>query len=344
MSVSFGTTSPDQEAELWRFLSGVFGLTEALPSLRPDAMAWKCFEAHPWGPPTRSYALRTPEGIAAYGCISPVRFDCGGRTIDGMEILDWAAVRRVPAAGLLLFQRCLKETGGTLLAVGGSEGTLRLLPQVKWFTRIDDMHYYARPLRPWRHFRQSAMSARTAARWARNLYWRWIPRLPDAGSWRCRSAAPEEAVFSPSGNFVPLVRTSAWFKYLLRCPIARTDLVILEQGGTARGHALLANARGSVRVADFVVSGEVSQPERIAAFAALLRYVAAQPDAAEVVTASSLGEMCEVYEACGLRSRGACPVHLADPLKQFPPGARLEITMLIGDAFYWYDPAYPFTC
>jgi hypothetical protein len=215
---------------------------------------------------------------------------------------------------------------------------------VKWFTRKDDIRYYARPLRPWRHFAQSAKGSRDLARFARNLYWGWIPRLPRAGSWRCRGARPGEEVFSHGGSFVPIVRTRAWFDYLLRCPVVRTELVILEKAGTPCGHAFLANAQGSVRVADFVVAGEVSQPGRIAAFSALARYIAAQPGAAEMVAGSSLQEMCGVFEECGMHSRETSPVHLADPRKLFPPDARLEITPLIGDAFYWFDPAYPFTC
>jgi hypothetical protein len=47
-----------------------------------------------------------------------------------------------------------------------------------------------------------------------------------------------------------------------------------------------------------------------------------------------------------MRHRKNSPVYLADPRKQLPADARLEITPLIGDAFYLFDaaPAYPFRC
>jgi hypothetical protein len=344
MSVSFAVSRPEHEAELWQFLSGVFGLAEAPPNLRSGAMAWKYFDAHPWWTNGRSYTLRAPQGLAAHCCASPVRFTNNGNMVESAQIIDWAAGRLVPASGLLICRRCLEASGGTLLAIGGSEDALRIFPQLKWFTRKDDLRYFARPLRPWRHLAHSAKGARTLARFARNLHWKWFPRLPGAGSWRCRDARPGEEVFAHSGSFVPITRTRAWFDYLLRCPVVKTELVILEQAGTPRGHAFLAHAQGSVRVADYILAGGVSHAERVSAFSALTRYIAAQPDAAEITAASSLQELCGVFEECGLRSRGSSPVYLADPRKLFPEDARLEIAPLIGDAFYFYEPAYPFLC
>jgi hypothetical protein len=113
MPVSFANAAIDQEAELWQFLSGVFGMTEAPPNLRFGAMAWKYFDPHPWWPDGRSYILRTPEGIAAHVCVSPVRFAGNGHTVESGQIIDWAAGRLVPAAGLLICRRCL-ELGGAL--------------------------------------------------------------------------------------------------------------------------------------------------------------------------------------------------------------------------------------
>jgi hypothetical protein len=233
---------------------------------------------------------------------------------------------------------------GTLLAIGGSADTLTIIPQLKWFTQREDLRSYARPLRPWRHLALSAKNWRSVARWGRNVYWGRMPPLPRSGRWSCRAARQDEDVFEHTGDFVPVVRTRAWFDYLLRCPIAQTELVIIEQAGVARGHAFLAHVRGSVRVGDFVVAGPVSQPERVAAFAALMRYISAQPESAEVVAGSSLHEVCQIFEACGMRHRRNTVVYLADPRKLLPAAARLEITPLIGDGFYLTSPGYPFDC
>lgn len=348
MPATFSTANSGHEAELVQFLSRVFGITKLPPNLLSSALAWKYFEPHPWWPGSRSYMLRTEEGLAAHGCVAPVRFGVGGDPVESMQIVDWAAGRLVPAAGLLIYRRCLEAGGGTLLGIGGSQDARQVISQVKWLKPQEPICSYARPLHPWRRLAQSARAPRDLARFGRNLMWRTIPRLPRAGAWRWRGAKPGEEVFNPQGSdegeFVPMLRTRAWFDYLLRCPVVRTELLILENAGTPRGHAFLAHAQGSVRVGDFVVAEEVPQPDRAAAFAALVRYVAAQPGAVEMVAASSLREVCSLFEACGLRPRGTIPVHLADPRKLLPPGARLETNLLIGDGFYWYDPAEPYVC
>jgi hypothetical protein len=342
--VSFGPTSPENASAVHEFLAGIFQLAPDAPGFHPATAAWKYFDAHPWWPEARSYTLQTPAGIAAHGCVSPVRFDCRGQTVDSMQIVDWAAGRQIPAAGLLLYRRCLERSKGSLLAIGGSADARTILPKVAWFARKDDLFHYARPLRPGRHLAGTARGWRSLARYGRNLYWRVMPGLPDVQRWSCRKARAGEAVFSQTGPFVPILRTRAWFDYLLRCPAARTDLVILEDSGAARGHAFFSEAGGAVQVADFVVGAPASQGEKTAAFSALLRYIAAQPESAEVVASSSLREMGEVFLACGLRPRGNSPVYLADPKKLLPRDLPIEITPLIGDAFYFRSPGYPFVC
>jgi hypothetical protein len=307
-------------------------------------MAWKSFEDHPWWRGSRCCLLRAPDGIAAHGCVSPVRFERQGRTVESMQVIDWAAGRLVPAAGLLLFRRCLELGQGTMLAIGGSDDARSVIARVRWFARRNDLCRYARPLRPWRHLAVSANGARSLARLGRNLYWRTMPGLPDAARWSCRKARPGEEVFTHNGDFVPLSRSRAWFDYLLRCPAVRAELLILEEAGAARGHAFLANVRGSVRVADFVVAGPATQTGRVAAFAALVRHLAARQECAEVVAASSLNEMGQVFAACGLRPRGSSPVYLADPRKLLPADAPIEITLAIGDAFYLDSAGYQFVC
>lgn len=344
MRVTFGPTAPDQAAELWQFLSRAFGLTDVPPAFSPAAMAWKYFEPHPLWPEGRSYLLRSDETIAAHGCVSPVRFRRPAADVQSLQVIDWAAGRVIPSAGLLLYRKCLETGAGTALAIGGTENSRNIIPQVKWFKSKDEIRTYARPLKPWRHFALTGNGPRGIARFARNLQWKLTPRLPKAAGWHCRNARPAEEVFTPTGDFIPIVRTRAWFDYLLRCPLVKTELLILEKAGTPRGHALLANGGGAVWVADFGVGGESTHDDRLAAFSSLMQHIGAQSDASEVLAGSSLQELCLVFEECGLRSRKTSAVYLADPRELLPAEARLEIAPMIGDMFYLFDPAYPFLC
>jgi len=341
MAAEFLNTVPGQEAEIWRFLSDVFAMPDAPAALAPAAMKWKYFESHPWWPEGRSYILKTEQGIAAHGCMSPVRYTHNGVLVESHQVIDWGAGRLIPGAGVLVYRKSLELNGGTLLAIGGSEDAAKIIPQLKWFSRRNDLQNYALPLRPWLHFAKGPKRVRAFARLARNVSWKWSrPRVAPA-SWTCRGARPAEDIFSPRlGDFVPMVRTRAWFDYLLQCPVTRTELVILENAGRPAGHAFLSYAGGSARVADFVVSGD----GQTQAFAALLRYVAAQPGTAEITAASSIEETCRVFSECGLRYRGSAKVYLADPRKLLPPEARIEVTPLVGDAFYMVDRSHPFVC
>ena len=341
---SFSVSSRDDIPKLRRFLGEIFNLSPDAPSFREEVLSWKYFDAHPWWSGGRSYQLNTADGMAAHGGIAPVRFDNQGHAVESMQVIDWAAGKAIPGAGLLIYRHCREVGGGTLLTLGGSGDAQAVFPQVRWLIRKNDVHAFARPLRPLRHFAEGAKNARGIGRLGRNIAWSLSPALPDSSGWKCRVARPGEPVFSHSGAFVPIFRTREWFDYLLRCPSAATELVILEKDSVPRGHAFLANVRGSVRVGDFVVSDPATHPERVSAFAALVRYIAAQPASAEVLAGSSLDALKAVFTACGLRPRDTSPIYLADPKKLLPAELPLEITFAIGDSFYLSVPGYPFVC
>jgi hypothetical protein len=274
--------------------------------------------------------------------VAPVRFAAGDAILDSMVIIDWAAGNQVPGAGLLVYRRCMEAQKCSLLAVGGSSDTLRILPQVKWFHSKADLRWFARPMKPWRRFLRSGKTMRDWGKLLRNLSWEFFSSLPSSENWTCRPARADDPVFTPAGEFIPLLRTRAWIDYLRACPVAKCQLWILEQNGVARGHALTANLEGSVRVADFALAGHSTQDQTTNAFSALVRTLGDENDVLELVAGSSLSQDMRAFEACGLRYRRSTRVLLADPRKTFPPESLLEIKPMVGDSFYLYDPANPF--
>jgi hypothetical protein len=242
----------------------------------------------------------------------------------------------------LLCRRCMEARKSSLLAIDGSNDTLRLLPKVAWFAPQAEMRWYARPLKPWRRFLRSPRGGRDFGKFCRNLQWKLSPRLPAPGAWTCRASQRDDPVFTPSGDFTPILRTRAWIDYLSACPAAKCNLWILENEGVPRGHALISNLAGSARVADFALGGPSTLEECTQAFSALARTLAAQNDIIELVAASSLTQEIRAFEACGLRLRKKSPILLADPGKAFPEKRTLEIKPMLSDAFYLYDPANPF--
>ena len=342
MSVSFSVISPDRNEEVVDFLKGVFGFAGTPDHFAPPTVAWKYFAPHPWWPTGRSHALEVNGRIVAHGCVAPVRFGTGAVVVDSMRIIDWAAARSAPGAGLLLFRRCLALERGPLLTVGGSSETRQFVSQSRWFTRKAELRTYARPLWPYARFRRSSRAVRDWARLARNAYWQLRPPLPSCGGWTCRPASPQEQVFTPVGDFLPILRTRAWLDYLSACPIGACELLILEKDGMPNGHGFVSHLSGSARVADFALAGHPAMADRINAFAALIHYVKDQRRSVELVTASSLDDNCLAFEACGLHFRRSSPVAAADPLKMLAREIPLETNLMLGDAFYLHDPGHPF--
>ncbi len=342
MAINFSLTSAERSEELIGFLRNSFGITKLPPNFSAEVQAWKYFAPHPWWTTARSYLLETEKGIAAHGCLAPVRFAAGNSFLESMVIMDWAAGDLIPGAGLLLCRRCIEARKSSLLAIDGSRDTLRLLPKVAWFRPQTDMRWYARPLKPWRRFLRSRRGGRDFAKFCRNLQWKLFPELPATGSWTCRASRSDDPVFTPSGDFTPILRTRAWIDYLSACPVAKCNLWILEKDGVPSGHALIANLVGSARVADFALGGQSTLEESTQAFSTLVRTLAAENDILEVVAASSLTQDLMAFEACGLRQRKRSPVLLADVSKAFPEKGTLEIKPMLSDAFYLHDPANPF--
>jgi hypothetical protein len=342
MPVSFSVIPVQRSSEVLDFVHGVFGFTETPPNFAPATVEWKYFAPHPWWLTGRSYVLETDKGIAAHGCVSPVRFAGAETVLEAVKIIDWAAGRIVPGAGLLLWRRCLELQKGLLLAIGGSQQTLNILQEVKWFVPQTDLRYYVKPFHPWRRFSRSQGRLRDWLKLGRNAHWRMIPPLPAPGLWRCRPATPSDDVFNPVGNFLPILRSRTWLDYLCACPIASCTLLILERDGAPNGHALVANRAGSALIADFALGGERTPQAKGHAFAALLRFLSEQHDLLEVVAGSSIREDCRVFETCGLRFRRSAQVSVADPHHLIDGEMQLEINPMIGDAFYLYDAANPF--
>ncbi len=342
MATTFSVVSPERSNQVISFLSKVFGISELPPNLSPRAQTWKYFAPHPWWPTARSYVLETESGIASHGCVAPVRFATEDVVLDSMVIIDWASGNLVPGAGLLLYRRCMEVQKCSLLALGGSDDTLRILPQVRWFVPQVDLKWYAKPLKPWRRFLRSTRGPRDLVKFFRNLRWSLLPSLPSQGRWTCRPARADDPVFTPAGDFVPILRTRSWIDYLSGCPAANCSLWILEHKGVACGHALVANLRGSARVADFALQGLQAAEAGTQAFSALVRALEADNDLLELVAGSSLAQDATAFQACGLRYRRRSAILLADPRKTFPQHSTIEIKPMLGDSFYLYDPSNPF--
>ena len=174
MAITFSPISPERSEDVIRFLSEVFDIKKLPANLYPETQNWKYFAPHPWWPTPRSFVLESGNQIAAHGCVAPIRFAVAGSILDRMVIIDWASGKLVPGAGLLIYRRCMELQKTSLLAIGGSNDTVRILPEVPWFKPQANMKWYARSLKKVLSVGRSSLPA-SRRRW--NPFWMCSPKL-----------------------------------------------------------------------------------------------------------------------------------------------------------------------
>ncbi len=303
MPLTLRRTTPDDRAELVRFLAGAFGACDDAPFLEPRLMHWKYWAPRPGWEGLRSYVMEQDGRIVAHGCVYPTSI------AGAIRVIDWAGSAAAPGSGVLLMRK-LAAMAGAVLAPGGSEDTRAVLPKIG-FREAGRMWKYARVVRPWRHLALNPRRDwRTLARFARNLVQGGLPPAPaDWTAERVERFGDER------------------LDYMLACPGAEFSGYVLRKSGVECGWFLLAQVLGQARIAALE-----TRTERDAAWRVAVRTAAADPRTAEVMTAVS-----HPLTGAGLRPRGFDPVLVYGKLD------KLALSLWDGDECFLANPEDPFT-
>jgi hypothetical protein len=343
MPVSISPLNEQRLSELQSLLKTVFRVDESAGLLDSRLLRWKYWTPVNSWDGSRSMVLENDGVIAAHGGCCPLRFTTGeaGKAVSSVQVIDWASDNTVPGGGLLI-QRHVLRLCDTLLAIGGSEDTLKLIPQVKWFRPLPPCLIYGRPLRPFRMRRRST-TIREAGRTLRNVKWSLFPVVRPSPEWTWHPITKFSAPFAMPFTGAMIERTADELNYMLDCPGATFVPLLVSRKATVCGHALLSLVHGQCRIVDLVVA----DPELdtwSSALASLLGWIRTETPAAEVSVGSSLEMMQQVFTDCGFRRRGARAVFMADPAKKLAEITPVEINFLIGDSAYLGVPDNPFLC
>jgi hypothetical protein len=333
--------------EIAEFFISAFGPGLPPVLLSPQFLQWKFFEERPDWAGSRSYVAQQGDRIAAHACVWPTGFRTPSGNIGCSHLLDWAADPAVAGAGVTLYRHLMQLTD-IVLAIGGSRQARRLLPKIG-FRPYGTLEYYARVVRPFRQYRQRPRPSplREIARLGRNTLWslspygamdpRWsATRREQAGDWL-------DQVVSrfASSTFCPGRRSAASVNYLLACPAAVNSLYSLACDGLERGYFVLNEVQGQTRVVDLFLNSE-EPAEWEAACRVAFRTAASLATTCEVVAATSLPWLAGIFRGCGFRKSDDRPIMLCDPRQLLTGAPRLQIQMADSDAFYLYDPSFPF--
>jgi hypothetical protein len=323
-------------------IKALFAATGLQPNADSRSLHWKYWqERSDWSGP-RSFVLTGRGDIVAHGAIIPGAFLLGEQRIATAHVIDWAARPGEIGAGVALMKHIAQQVG-SLLAIGGSEDTRRILPHIG-FRAVGVATDYARPLFPLR-----AVHGRNRRDWrvlpgvARATLRKLTAPRATHGDWSTRPMATDDelrqlsAEFpAPSPTTMVLERSVGMFSYLLRCPVASMTLFAVQSPARTRGYFLLSSTPGQVRIADcWIDSGKAD--EWGALLLCAVERARADSQAVEVVIRASDPLLAEGLVRAGFHAGSQATVSVRPPPGLTVPAASLRVQMIDNDAAYFHE-------
>jgi len=294
------------------------------PALDAALLRWKYWEPGTSWNGSRSFALEQDGSLVAHGSIWPIAGIAEG--VVAANLLDWAAARMPPGAGISLVRR-LADIVPVMVSTGGSTATRAIMPRIG-FKHAGNQNIFVRVLRPWKQHRTRPHEPlhRAFPRLLRNSSWSIALPVPLRG-WGARRV---ESLDDPAANHV------------LRCPAATVSGWSLERHGKPRGYFVLSRVAGQSRIARLRIESEKTA-DHAAAYAIAAVSAMTDPAACELVALSPSQKVNEALDANGFHYRDQRPMFVYDPRKALPPNAGpLQLDMLDDDMAYLNTPEYPY--
>ncbi len=333
--IDFGPVDVTELDEVRSFLQTVFGTPENWKPFTREVMLWKCFAPHPLWEGNRSYVLRYRGEIVAHGSLVPVEFVTEAGLVPSACIIDWAASKKLPGSGGLVYQNIQRLTG-TLISIGGSENARTVLPRMG-FKRRAELASYARVARPWKLYSETARTWKDAARLGRNVLLTARSGVKVSDGWRARRVDRfDDSVPLPDPAIrhkVVCRRSPELLNYFLACPAASVTGYVLLQDAKPIGYFVLSRTGLECRIAEVWVNSAQDIDWR-SAYALALQFAAIDPGVSKVVAAASAPHARAAIEAAGLRHIDDQDLSMRDPKDQLGSNAAIAMSLLENDAFY----------
>ncbi len=346
MGLQFVLTSPSEQPALLRFLLEIYHADPDLNSFRPEVLQWKYFAPHPdWNGP-RSFLLKRDERIIAHGGAWPIRLAVSGAELKAIHLVDWAASRIAPGAGIQVL-RSISAMADLMVTIGGSRDTKNILPKLGYKSG-GALKRYVRVVRPWLQLRTSRQhNWKTPLRFLRNAVSSFKTLPPTQSGWQASSVprfetSLEQVLETRTTDLsARSLRTAAALNYMLDCPAAQFSGFIVSEAKQLRGYFVLVRVGRQARIVDIQIDGRT--PDQWRSVCTLAAHAACQdPEICEVIAGTSRKEISEGFEQIGFWPRRVDPIYYYDARNLLAPGTLLELNLIDGDLSFFYNPEYPY--
>jgi len=320
-------------AEVQTFLREIYGPDEPR-KLTDEFWRWKCTLPHPLWCTSRGFIRRKEARIVAYASLIPLRFLTPFGPVNSGHVVDWAALRGIPGAGVRLY-RHIQSLTGSVIGIGGSKETRQILPRIGAALR-QTVTTYQRPARPFRAALQGRKDWKWPARLLRDLRYACSPLPAVPPHWKAEHVSRfdtslDTCLATPLPDAIRSERGSALLNYWLECPAARMAGYLIRSQGETIGYFLTSSVPNTARIADIWV--RISSVDQWMAAYGLAFRTATQSDVLTVETMTSHPSAREALDRMGLR-RSDNQVFLLDPSDALPVHLPLALFPVDFDGFY----------
>jgi hypothetical protein len=324
MKSLFRATTPSDTANLNALFAEAFDSPPGSSLFDPALLAWKYWDLREdWAEP-RSFVLEKDGRIIAHAGLWPAKFGEGQSAFRGVQMIDWAAAKDSPGAGLTLVQKFARMFD-FIYSIGGSDATRKVLPAFG-FIELTRAWTAARPLRPVRQIlSHQQRNWKVGPRMIRNWSWSTSPARRVSAGWKVTPLKPSDISGSANSWFSP--RDAAFFEYFLRCPVGKYRLYGLTDESGPQGHFALGVVRNQARLS--ALSLRIANLESLRNAYTLAQQTAfGLTDAYEIAASGSTGVSSDAAVEAGLRMIQTKPVYFfsQDGRFAFPENFQFQLS------------------
>ncbi len=305
MKSLFRATTPGDSACLTALFAEAFDSPPDSSLFDPALMAWKYWDPREdWTEP-RSFVLEKDGRIIAHAGLWPATFGEGQSALRGVQMIDWAAAKDSPGAGLTLVQKFARMFD-FIYSIGGSDATRKVLPAFG-FVELTRAWTAARPLHPLRQIlSHQQRNWKLGPRLIRNWLSSNSPARRTSSGWKAAPLKPADISVNANSWFSP--RNAAFFEYFLRCPVVKYRLYGIADESGPRGHFALGVVRGQARLSALSLRNAGLESLRNA-YTLAQQAALGLTDACEIAASGTAGVSGDAAVEAGLRMIQTTPVY-----------------------------------
>jgi len=320
--------------EVSEFLQRCFNASPDAPFASRKMLRWKYLEPGEFGVDEAAFILGANERIVAHAGWRSATFRAPhGAHLTCGTIIDWAAERAAPGAGIALYRHLMGQAEASYL-IGGTSTTQAVAERLG-FRRVTRARVYARWVRPLDEFMRRPKTARSALRLLHGVAHAPMDRLAPSGEWSLSSVSSfDDSVLDVLAStpvaHAAAVRSVENLNHRLRNPTVLARGHVLLRRGKVMACAVSSLGTWNARILG--VYGKITSPEDYAAVYALLtRELALDPSVCRVSVLTSAAAQQHGLSENGYWVNRVEPVSFYDPAGRVPSLGPIDIQYLDAD-------------